>query len=132
MSQAEVQRVWWMIVRNLGIAMVVMPSSNAVMEQIAAELSGHASAITNWTRNVFGSFAIAIFTTMLASRSITHAADFMKAGDIDEAHIEMMAFTMSVNDVYLVATLIAVVALPLTLFVGKLKRAGTGTVKGTH
>ncbi|WP_139990481.1 DHA2 family efflux MFS transporter permease subunit [Paenibacillus paridis] len=114
--------IWWMIVRNIGIALVVMPSSNAAMEQIPAELSGHASAITNWTRNVFGSFAIAIFTTMLASRSITHATDFMKAGDVDKLHIEMMSFTMSVNDVYVVATLVAVVALPLSLFVGKIKR----------
>ncbi|WP_141505262.1 DHA2 family efflux MFS transporter permease subunit [Paenibacillus luteus] len=113
--------IWWMIVRNIGIALVVMPSSNAAMEQIPAELSGHASAITNWTRNVFGSFAIAIFTTMLASRSITHATDFMKAGDVDKLHIEMMSFTMSVNDVYVVATLVAVVALPLSLFVGKIK-----------
>lgn len=115
--------IWWMVVRNLGIAFVVMPSSNAAMEQIPAELSGHASAITNWTRNVFGSFAIAIFTTMLTSRSIGHATDFVKAGDTDPLHIEMMSFTMSVNDVYVVATIIAIVALPLSLFVGKLNRA---------
>jgi EmrB/QacA subfamily drug resistance transporter len=115
--------IWWMVVRNLGIAFVVMPSSNAAMEQIPAELSGHASAITNWTRNVFGSFAIAIFTTMLTSRSIGHATDFVKAGDTDPLHIEMMSFTMSVNDVYVVATIIAIIALPLSLFVGKLNRA---------
>ena len=35
----------------------------------------------------------------------------------------MMSFTMSVNDVYVVATIVAAVALPLSLFVGKLKRA---------
>ncbi|OMF20422.1 MFS transporter [Paenibacillus sp. FSL H8-0548] len=115
--------IWWMIVRNIGIALVVMPSSNAAMEQIPAELSGHASAITNWTRNVFGSFAIAIFTTMLASRSLTHATNFMVAGDQDKLHIEMMSFTMSINDVYVVATLVAVVALPLSLFIGKVKQA---------
>lgn len=114
--------IWWMVVRNLGIAFVVMPSSNAAMEQIPAELSGHASAITNWTRNVFGSFAIAIFTTMLTSRSVGHAAEFVKAGNTDPLHIEIMSFTMSVNDVYVVATIIAIAALPLSLFVGKIKR----------
>lgn len=115
--------IGWMVVRNIGIAFVVMPSSNAAMEQIPAELSGHASAITNWTRNVFGSFAIAIFTTMLASRSLVHATGFMKAGNTDALHIQIMSFTMSVNDVYVVATLVAAVALPLSLFVGKTKRA---------
>lgn len=118
--------IWWMIVRNVGIAFVVMPSSNAAMEQIPPELSGHASAITNWTRNVFGSFAIAIFTTMLASRSVTHATDFVTQGMTDRAHIEMMSFTMSVNDVYVAATLVAALALPLSLFVGKLNREGAG------
>lgn len=123
--------IWWMIVRNIGIAFVVMPSSNAAMEQIPAELSGHASAITNWTRNVFGSFAIAIFTTMLASRSVSHATDLMKAGDVDELHIGIMSFTMSVNDVYVVATLVAVVALPLSLLIGKIKQTdGSKQTKG--
>ncbi|MCD9020797.1 MDR family MFS transporter [Cohnella silvisoli] len=121
--------VWWMIVRNLGIAFVVMPSSNAAMEQIPAQLSGHASAITNWTRNVFGSFAIAIFTTLLASRSITHAANLAQAGDTDKIHIGMMSFTMSINDVYVIATFIAVAALPLSLFVGKIKRQGVAAVE---
>ncbi|WP_051250624.1 DHA2 family efflux MFS transporter permease subunit [Paenibacillus harenae] len=128
----------WMTVRNIGIAFVVMPSSNSAMEQIPAELSGHASAISNWTRNVFGSFAIAIFTTMLTARSVTHAEDFVRAGDTDKLHIEMMSFTMSVNDVYLVATLVAAIALPISLLVGKVKqqpndgnmrRADSGTVK---
>jgi EmrB/QacA subfamily drug resistance transporter len=114
--------IWWMVVRNLGIALVMMPSSNAGMEQIAPELSGHASSISNWTRNVFGSFAIAIFTTLLASRSIGHAADLVKAGDTDKVHIGMMSFTMSVNDVYLIATFVALAALPVALFVSKIKR----------
>ncbi|BBI31655.1 DHA2 family efflux MFS transporter permease subunit [Cohnella abietis] len=121
--------VWWMIVRNLGIALVVMPSSNASMEQIPAELSGHASAISNWTRNVFGSFAIAIFSTLLASRSIVHAKDMVISGATDEVHIKMMSFTMSVNDVYVIATIIAVVALPLSLLVGKIKYPASETGK---
>jgi EmrB/QacA subfamily drug resistance transporter len=114
--------IWWMIVRNLGIALVMMPSSNAGMEEIPAKLSGHASSISNWTRNVFGSFAIAIFTTLLASRSIDHATNLAASGDTDKLHIGMMSFTMSVNDVYLLATFIALAALPLSLMVGKIKR----------
>ncbi len=113
--------LFWMVVRNLGIALVMMPASNAGMELVPRELSGHASAIMNWTRNVFGSFAIAIFTTMLATRSAHHGAAFAQAGESDVAYISAMSFTMSVNDVYLVATFIAVAALPLSLFVGKVK-----------
>ncbi|MBM7567806.1 MDR family MFS transporter [Paenibacillus sacheonensis] len=113
--------LWWMIVRNLGIAMVMMPASNAAMERISRTMTGHASSISNWLRNVFGSFAIALFTTMLASRSTHHATDLAKAGDTNEVHIGMMSFTMSVNDVYVVATIVAVIALPLAMFVGRVK-----------
>ncbi len=113
--------LFWMVVRNLGIALVMMPASNAGMELVPRELSGHASAIMNWTRNVFGSFAIAIFTTMLATRSAHHSAAFTQAGESDVAYISAMSFTMSVNDVYLVATFIDVAALPLSLFVGTVK-----------
>ncbi|RKP53042.1 DHA2 family efflux MFS transporter permease subunit [Cohnella endophytica] len=115
----------WMVVRNLGIALVMMPSSNAGMETVPRELSGHASSIMNWTRNVFGSFAIAIFTTLLATRSVHHGTALATGGDTDQVHISMMSFTMSVNDVYLIATFIAIAALPLALFVRKVKHEPT-------
>jgi EmrB/QacA subfamily drug resistance transporter len=111
----------WMIVRNVGIAMVMMPASNAGMERIPAHLAGHASSLSNWTRNVFGSFSIAVFTSLLASFSTTHATELARSGMTDKAQLQMSAFTMSVNDVFLVATVIALVALPLSLAVGKLK-----------
>jgi EmrB/QacA subfamily drug resistance transporter len=111
----------WMTVRNLGIAFCMMPASNAAMERIDPLLSGHASSIMNWTRNVIGSFAIAIFTMILASHTSSHSADLIAGGDTNKLHIGAMSFTMSVNDVYLVATLIAAIALPFCLFIGKVK-----------
>ncbi|MFC5530395.1 DHA2 family efflux MFS transporter permease subunit [Cohnella yongneupensis] len=122
--------VIWMTVRNLGIAMVMMPSSNAGMELVPRELSGHASAIMNWTRNVFGSFAIAIFTTILASRGLTHGTNLAVGGATDKHFIEIMSFTMSVNDVYLVATCVAALALPLALFNRKIKPLSDVKQKG--
>jgi EmrB/QacA subfamily drug resistance transporter len=111
--------VLWMIVRNLGIGMATMPSSNAGMEQIPRQLSGHASSISNWVRNVFGSFAIALFTSLLASHSAGHASDFVANGVTDKLKIQMLSFTMSVNDVYLLATFIVLAALPLSLWIRK-------------
>jgi len=113
--------LFWMIVRNLGIAFAMMPANNAGMEQIPRQLSGHASSISNWTRNVFGSFAIAIFTSLLASRSATHAGDMVQSGVTDERMIKMLSFTMSVNDVYLIATIIVLVAVPFCFLVPKIR-----------
>jgi len=111
--------VFWMIVRNLGIAFATMPSSNAGMEQIPRTLSGHATSISNWVRNVFGSFAIALFTSVLSTQTATHAKDLASSGLKDKVQIGMQSFTMSVNDVYLLATFIVLAALPLSLFIGK-------------
>ncbi|SEN59579.1 MDR family MFS transporter [Paenibacillus sp. OV219] len=114
--------LFWMIIRNLGISFAMMPASNAGMQAVPKQFSGHASSLTNWIRNVLGSFAIAIFTTMLSSRSIEHGKDLAKAGATDPTYIKIMAFTMSINDVYLIASIIVIVALPVTFFIPKLKR----------
>ncbi|REE91422.1 EmrB/QacA subfamily drug resistance transporter [Paenibacillus taihuensis] len=114
--------LFWMIVRNLGISFAMMPASNAGMEAVPKQFSGHASSLTNWIRNVLGSFAIAVFTTLLSSRTVDHGKDLAKAGASDPTSIKIMAFTMSVNDVYLIATIIVIVALPVAFFIPKLKR----------
>lgn len=112
--------LFWMIVRNVGIACAMMPSSNAAMEQIPRTLTGHATSINNWVRNVFGSFAIALFTSVLSSKTVTHSKELAVGGMTDKAQIGSHAFTMSVNDVYLLATFIVLAALPLSLFIRKL------------
>ncbi|WP_245954849.1 MDR family MFS transporter [Paenibacillus flagellatus] len=122
--------LFWMIVRNVGIAMVMMPASNAGMERIPPHLAGHASSMSNWTRNVFGSFSIAIFTSLLASYSTGHATDLVKSGVTDKVQLQLLSFTMSVDDVFLIATVIALVALPLSLTVGKLKPKLLSETKG--
>lgn len=120
--------VFWMIVRNLGIGMATMPASTAGMEQISPILSGHASSISNWIRNVLGSFSIALFTAMLGSRMTAHVTDMSKSAattGVDKATIQLASFTMSVNDVYLLATLVVLIGLPLCFWIRKKQSAPT-------
>lgn len=112
--------VVWMTIRNIGIALTNMPANNAAMEVIPLPLTGHASSMSNWIRNVTGSFAIALFASMLGSRTVTHTAEMIHAGVTNMDQISVMSSTMSVNDVYLLATGIAVLALPLSLWLRKL------------
>jgi EmrB/QacA subfamily drug resistance transporter len=109
----------WMMVRNVGIALAMMPASNAGMEQISPMLSGHASSLSNWLRNLFGSFSIAIFTSLLGTFGSREAAAIMKSGVQDAVQIKLLSFTASVNDVYVVATFIALIALPLIFLIRK-------------
>ncbi|WNG55082.1 DHA2 family efflux MFS transporter permease subunit [Archangium gephyra] len=109
----------WMVVRNVGIALSMMPASNAGMEQISRELSGHASSISNWLRNVFGAFSIAIFTSLLSTFTAREAEVLVRQGVTERRHIELFSFVEGINDVYLVATVIALVAVPLSLGIRK-------------
>lgn len=111
--------LWCMVIRSLGIGLTMMPASNYGMEQIPKELSGHASSINNWTRSAFGSFAIAVFTAIMSSRSATHAQELAAGGLRDKAQIQLSAVTMGVDDVYLIATCIAAAAIPIAFFIRK-------------
>ncbi|MCY1074806.1 DHA2 family efflux MFS transporter permease subunit [Archangium lansingense] len=109
----------WMVVRNVGISLALMPASNAGMEQISRELSGHASSISNWLRNVLGAFSIAIFTSLLSTFTSREAEVLVQQGMTERRQIELFSFVAGINDVYLVATLVALVAVPLSLGIRK-------------
>ncbi|OJH36230.1 MDR family MFS transporter [Cystobacter ferrugineus] len=113
----------WMLVRNVGISLSTMPASNAGMEQISPVLSGHASSLSNWLRNVFGSFSIAIFTSLLSTFGRLEGARLVERGVMEQPQrMEALAFVASVNDVHLVATIVVLAALPLSLMVPRLSR----------
>lgn len=114
--------MWCMVVRNLGIALTMMPVSNAGMEEIPPQLSGHASSLNNWIRNVFGSFAIAVFTALMVSRTTFHGKELAASGLRDRAQLQASAMTLGIDDVFLVATLIILAALPIILFIKKTKK----------
>lgn len=111
----------WMLVRNVGISLAMMPASNAGMEEIPREQMGHASSISNWLRNVFGAFSIAIFTALLSVFSSHEAEALVRQGVTERAAIEQLSLVAGINDVYLVATIVALVAVPLSLSVRKLR-----------
>lgn len=111
--------LWWMLLRNVGISFSTMPASNAGMEQIAPEMSGHASSISNWLRNVFGAFSIAIFTSLLSTFVSREAAALSQQGMTEAARIESLAFTASINSVHWIGTVLVLAALPLALGVRK-------------
>ncbi|SDW96774.1 DHA2 family efflux MFS transporter permease subunit [Paenibacillus sp. CF384] len=114
--------IFWMAVRNLGVSFAAAATSTAGMEEIQPQMVGHASSVTNWIRNVGGSFAIALFTSLLASHTITHVTELTTAGTESANLIPLFGFTMSVNDVFMVATYIAVAALPFTFLIRKQAR----------
>lgn len=105
------------LIRCLGIALCNMPLTNAAMSAVSSEYSGHASSITNWARQGLASLSIGIFSALIVSRT----SYYVDEGVTNQA----VAMTMGIDDVFLVGTIIAVAAVPLTFL---LRKKGKGTV----
>ncbi len=109
--------ITWMTARNVGIAFCTMPVTLAGMSDIPAKLSGHASSVNNWTRQLVGSLSIGIFTSMLISQTKVHARR-LAASDkgLQLVAIQRKAFLMAVNDVYFISFIIILIAIPISFF----------------
>jgi len=104
--------IFWMTIRNIGVAFSTMPASNVGMEEVSLNLSGHASSINNWTRQSFASLAIGVFTSILATRTIVHT-EKLSGSTIS---IQQQAFTLSIHDVFIIASVIAMLGLPFSFY----------------
>lgn len=111
--------MWAMVVRNLGIGLANVPSSTASMEEIPVEWSGHATSINNWVRNVLSSLGIAVFTSLLSSRSLLHSKELISSGASNTDSIRLLSFTMGVNDVFVVGSIIVLFGFPLMFLLRK-------------
>lgn len=102
----------------------VMPATTAGMEEISREYIGHASSIQNWLRNVFVSFGVALFTTLLSSRTADHAAR-LTDGEVGP-NLAHLSTTMGINDLNILSTLIVVLALPFVFAIRKARQKERG------
>jgi predicted MFS family arabinose efflux permease len=53
----------------------------------------------------------------------SYGTELMSVGDTNKIHIGQMAFTMSINDVFFITTIISILAFPVALFIGKVKKS---------
>ncbi|WP_238403817.1 DHA2 family efflux MFS transporter permease subunit [Paenibacillus paridis] len=109
-------------IRNTGTGLALTPVTNAGMMAIPKELSGHASALINWLRQIFSAMALGLFTSLFYARLAVHQEQLGKS---DEAYPS--AYTLSINDAFLFSAIIILSALPLALLLRKPKdisRAG--------
>ena len=106
--------ILWMTVRYVGISFSTMPITNSGMSIIPRKLSGHASSINNWLRQVSSSLAIGIFSSLLLTRIQFHVKA-LESSSIANNLIQEKAYTMGINDVFLISTIVIIIGLPLSL-----------------
>lgn len=110
--------IFWMTVRYIGISFSTMPITNSGMSIIPRNLSGHASSINNWLRQVSSSLAIGIFSSLLLTRTEYHVKIF-SANNTALNLIQEKAFTMGIDDIFFLSTIIVLIGLPLSFMLKK-------------
>lgn len=112
--------VFWMIIRNIGISLSTMPSTNSGMSAIPREMSGHASSVNNWIRQGLASLSMGVFASLLTSRTAFHAENIAVLNS-DDKILPLKSFTLAVNDIYAIATIIILIAVPISFYLKKEK-----------
>lgn len=105
--------IFWMTIRYVGISFSTMPITNSGMSIIPKPLLGHASSINNWLRQVSSSLAIGIFSSLLVMRTEYHTQILNNYSGTNDLITEK-AFTMGINDIFLISTIIVLIGLPIS------------------
>lgn len=105
--------IFWMTIRYVGISFSTMPITNSGMSIIPKPLLGHASSINNWLRQVSSSLAIGVFSSLLVMRTEYHTQVLNNYSAADKLITEK-AFTMGINDIYFISTIIVLIGLPIS------------------
>lgn len=135
-------------VRMLGMSMVMMPVSTNGLNQLPKQFYPHGTAMNNTLNQVAGAIGTALLVTIMTNRTETHAKEIAQemmrnapqgAGAAQMApevlaqikeQIAMKAMLEGINDSFLVATFIALLALLLAFFIKRAKQTEEDSESG--
>lgn len=104
--------------RMLGISMVMMPVMTNGLNSLPMKVYPHGTAMNNTLQQVSGAIGSALLITVMNIRTTSTAADLATSG-ANPAGIANRAMMEGINFSFFVSTLIAAVALLLSLFIKK-------------
>jgi EmrB/QacA subfamily drug resistance transporter len=119
-------------VRMFGMSMVMMPVSTNGLNQLPTRYYPHGTAMNNTAQQVSGAIGTAFLVTIMSNRTETYATEFAADAMKNavgqptaemQQQIAMRAMLEGINDAFLVATLLAVIALVLAFFIKRAKQA---------
>jgi EmrB/QacA subfamily drug resistance transporter len=105
----------WLAIRYVGISLSNMPVTNAAMTAVPTQFTGHASAVMNWIRQGTAALSISIFSSIISTRTLTH----LKVIGTTTRNAPNLALTKSIQEVFIVGTLLALVAIPFIFLLRK-------------
>jgi len=116
-------------IRMFGMSLMMMPIQTAGLNQLPQSMNAHGTAMSNTLRTIAGSIGTAILVTVMTTQTKSHATELAVAGGVAPTDKEAMAHIVTestihgINQAFLIATSLAVVALVLAFFIKKTKPA---------
>ncbi|HUW63901.1 MAG TPA: DHA2 family efflux MFS transporter permease subunit [Spirochaetia bacterium] len=135
-----------LIMRGIGVSLCMMPVTASGMNSVPRRLASEASAWTNLIRNIAASMGIAFLTYVMQLREVYHAEWLSETVTLSSPlvpgllqrmqvamhlpnktavltvwslFVQQHAMMAAIDDSFLVATVIVVIAIPLVLLLGK-------------
>ena len=100
----------WMTFRYIGLGLSTTPFINVGMSSVPSHLSGDASALMNWIKQVAGAVSIGLFTSFFYTRMDFYGKTSGNSQDI---------YVKGLDDVFILATVLTCLSIPLTLLLGR-------------
>ena len=142
------------VLRSFGMAFIMMPIMTAGMNALPARLISHGNAFVNTMRQLAGSIGTAILVTVMTTQTTNHVASFGeeldKTNPMVQDHmrelaqqfggeqgamkvllqyVNKLASVEGINDAFIIATIISLVALILSFFLQSKKKADASAAK---
>lgn len=111
-------------IRNIGIALVIMPMQTAGVNDLPNKLISHASAVINMSKQVVGSLGTAILITVMSNVATSNAPDIALAKtDVALYKSGMLGATLKgINTSFIIVILVVVISLILSFFLKSKKQ----------
>lgn len=116
--------------RMFGMSMVMMPIQTAGLNQLPAKLNAHGAAMSNTLRTIAGAVGTALLVTIMTNKTKSHVTDLFVSNGINPqdpanaqavADLTKQATVYGIDQAFVVATWITVLALLLAFFLKKVK-----------
>lgn len=109
--------------RMLGMSLVMMPIFTAGLNELPASLNKFGTAMVNTFRMIAGAVGMAFFVSIMTNEGASHVKNIMIHQHIlksDKVHYllaEHQGMVMGINDAFMVATALTIVAFLLSFFI---------------
>lgn len=88
---------WPLIVRGVGMGMLFIPITTLALSSLKGKEIGQGAAFTGMTRQLGGSFGIAIITTYIARSNVKHKSDIVSHLNVNDANVQQRLHGMQQN-----------------------------------